>query len=391
MRRVGLIAASLFAFASLAQAEPIFRMDLSAPVIFTSETPDGGTSSPGTTVSLADRAPIPWENLQHQEFDFSSLLTVTPPGASTPAWGIDSTSPGYDLPSGLVFSEGVLSGTATDAPDEYSFSVSATVSGVMDSHVYTVSLSDAMDEDASDLIAAMTVEPDQGRIDLIDQTVVALKQAGVWSKLDLLYVPAAHDRQAAALNWLEPTAHPLTEVGTIGFGEDIGLRADGPSSYLTTSWSAGVSGAYFAQNAASMGGKLHGTPRAGTTLSQIAAIAGNGGYPSTLRYRTGSTDDLQAGLNGNFFPSVGSGFSDSAIPVAIVRSSASDLFYYRAGNQVATVSSPSAGKSLDYPRFIADGNGYTQQELQYVFIGGALTSGEISAITSILGAYLAGL
>ena len=54
------------------------------------------------------------------------------------------------------------------------------------------------------IAAAFTTPPTTARKNLIDAAVVALKSAGVWTKLDALYLFAAADSQAAIINWKAP-------------------------------------------------------------------------------------------------------------------------------------------------------------------------------------------
>lgn len=67
------------------------------------------------------------------------------------------------------------------------------------------------DSDANALFAAMTVQPNTLRKKIILSTIHSLKLAGIWNKLDALWIPAAHDRQAARLNWRNPALFELTE------------------------------------------------------------------------------------------------------------------------------------------------------------------------------------
>jgi hypothetical protein len=68
----------------------------------------------------------------------------------------------------------------------------------------------AIDADAWAYIDAMTVVPSFARQTLLNTLVTALKTAGVWSKLDVLYLLAAHDNQASRLNAKAPATFSLT-------------------------------------------------------------------------------------------------------------------------------------------------------------------------------------
>ena len=96
-----------------------------------------------------------------------------------------------------------------------------------------------VDASAAALIARMTSTPSAARQTLITALVAALKTAGVWTKLDVLYVLAAHDAQAARLNW-KADAYNLTAVNSPIFTTDRGYAGDGVSMHLTAgvNWNA---------------------------------------------------------------------------------------------------------------------------------------------------------
>ena len=83
------------------------------------------------------------------------------------------------------------------------------------------------------LFARMTTQLSVGRKALINDLIVALKAAGVWTKLDVLHVMAAADSQTARQNWLADQ-YNLTPVSAPVFTPDQGYQGDGASSYLST-------------------------------------------------------------------------------------------------------------------------------------------------------------
>ena len=75
------------------------------------------------------------------------------------------------------------------------------------------------------LLRRMDTVPPLPRQILIDQTIRGLFSAGVWDTFDVLYFLAAHDAQAALLNW-KADAHNLALVsGTVTFTADVGYRS----------------------------------------------------------------------------------------------------------------------------------------------------------------------
>lgn len=108
-------------------------------------------------------------------------------------------------------------------------------------------------EDAATLVAAMVATPTNTRQALINDYIAALDAAGVWDKLDILYVIAAHSEQAARLNWKAPASFAATNVGAgPTFVANRGITGNGSSTAWNTGWTAGTHGVNFVQDNASM-------------------------------------------------------------------------------------------------------------------------------------------
>ena len=86
------------------------------------------------------------------------------------------------------------------------------------------------------LFAEMDVQPNAARQALIQSTIRALINANIWNSLDVFYMLAAHDSQAASLNWKSPTVNQLGVSGTPTFTVDEGYTGDGISEHLTTGY-----------------------------------------------------------------------------------------------------------------------------------------------------------
>lgn len=61
-------------------------------------------------------------------------------------------------------------------------------------------------------LAEMEVQPDNDRINIIDQLIDSLVTADVWDKLTGLWLQASHTAQAARLNVVDPGVHSLTDT-----------------------------------------------------------------------------------------------------------------------------------------------------------------------------------
>ena len=89
----------------------------------------------------------------------------------------------------------------------------------------------SIDADASALVARMNVAPATDRAERIDRLVRDLKAAGAWDRIAVLHIHAAHDAQAAGLNW-KGASFTATPVNAPDFLPDRGFAGDGASSHL---------------------------------------------------------------------------------------------------------------------------------------------------------------
>ena len=94
--------------------------------------------------------------------------------------------------------------------------------------------------EATALFARMSVQPDSTRKTLIDNLCNALVSAGVWAKLDCLYVTAAHDAQAARLNWVS-SSYNVVAGGSPTFTTDRGYTGDGVGATLSSTFNPSTS------------------------------------------------------------------------------------------------------------------------------------------------------
>lgn len=108
------------------------------------------------------------------------------------------------------------------------------------------------DPDAEALFARFTTPPTDERKGIINTLIVALKTAGVWSKLDALYLMAAHDAQAARRNWVQD-AYNLSAINGPTFTQDRGYAGNGSSSYLNTGFIPAAVGGEFTLDSAHYG------------------------------------------------------------------------------------------------------------------------------------------
>lgn len=235
------------------------------------------------------------------------------------------------------------------------------------------------------LFARMTGQPTPTRKELISNLIESLKADGVWTKLDALYVMAAHDAQAAQRNWIADQFN-LTEVSAPTFTADQGYQGSG-TNYLGTGFDASVvAGAKFTLNSASFGFWSR-TAAASATTGEFDMGVTATTVRADLRARQ-STQQAGYIINENTLNTPantdGSGF------FAAIRSASNARTLRR--NQTALASDTVASVSLVTGEFsiLARGTsaGRSVRQIAAAFIGGALTPTESNALQSALNTYL---
>lgn len=102
------------------------------------------------------------------------------------------------------------------------------------------------------IVDAMPVPPAFNLQILYNILVGELKDAGIWDKLDLLYILAVGAAGNALINWIDPGTDDLTAVNSPVFTANRGYTGDGVTSYLDTGI-AGNALTNFLQNSAIAG------------------------------------------------------------------------------------------------------------------------------------------
>jgi hypothetical protein len=230
-------------------------------------------------------------------------------------------------------------------------------------------------------IAAMTVAPLRTRSFLLDDTIGALQAEGLWQKLDVLYLLAAHDAQAARVNIRAPGGSALTAYGAASFTPDSGYAGDGSAAYLGSGFVPGAGDAYdlasahagvfildeiasagFAAGAAGAAGELALGPRTGGGML------------------TGSINDLGPALSAAIATSVGH---------SVVCRDGGSRTLYRDGVAAGTDSLAATALPDSELTVLRAGAGFGPWQVAAAHAGGALTAPESAALHSILAAYLA--
>lgn len=155
------------------------------------------------------------------------------------------------------------------------------------------------------LFAAMTTPPSAARKAAIDTLIKALKASGDWSELDVFWMLAAADSQAARLNWKDPSFSALVGVNSPTFTADKGFKGDGSSSRLTFAYDANsFAGAKLTPNLAAAGIYILQAPSTGggIVLSHGNTRLATNGPLTAIQYRVndGTSGNITAMIGGHY-------------------------------------------------------------------------------------------
>jgi len=237
--------------------------------------------------------------------------------------------------------------------------------------------------EATTLIAAMSVAPSEARKQAIDTLVGALKTASVWSKIDAMWVLAAHDEQAGRLNWKLPGTYTATVVNSVTFTTDRGFAGDGVSGCLDTGFAPATHGVQFTQNNAHLGvyqrtgGSNGNEPFSANNATIRHAVAGGTG--TATRSNLNSATSI-TGAAGGTQPLHGMGRRNDASNVSIMRD----------GAQVtAPTAAASAAIQASNMRIGVRANGtFVTHQVAMAHLGAYLDDTESAALYAAANAYM---
>lgn len=251
----------------------------------------------------------------------------------------------------------------------------------------------AIDTDAWAYIAAMTVRPSHARQTLIKTLVESLKSAGLWAKLDCLYLLAAHHEQASRLNARSPGNFALvaTTANSIApsFTADRGWRGGGAGTtaggYLAGGFNATVGSNQLQQNSAHLAvwvqqasaGAVQGTYRDAGGGQALIACRNPTAVLWCMSNAAGADVPAQGGDGTGFY--------------AWSRQSAASYHAYQDVNDLGTISRASAAPVSGAFHVLRGGSGYSDARLAAAGWGAGLSGAEITALRNVLHDYLAGV
>ena len=152
------------------------------------------------------------------------------------------------------------------------------------------------DTEAELLFARMTTPPTYGRKRIINDAILALKDAGIWDKLDSFYMFAAADSQAAYLDWKRGTKEG-TLVGSASFTADVGISGSTTAgSRFNTAFIPSSDGVNYESHFSAMGCYVTARPTAGATAAYFGAYGSSANQTVSL-IETTAADTLIGKMN----------------------------------------------------------------------------------------------
>lgn len=177
-----------------------------------------------------------------------------------------------------------------------------TIGGVTD----TFTITTVANSEASMLIGRFSADPGVARRGLVDTLIGALKAAGLWAKIDVLQVYAAHDSQAAGLNW-KSASFTATPQASPTFTADRGYAGDGSAAYVDTGFANNAAGANW-QGSSSLATYAVGV-NVGGTVGASNYVFGLTGGAASVRFNpyngTGASGRFFSGSEQNFTNAAG--------------------------------------------------------------------------------------
>ncbi len=230
--------------------------------------------------------------------------------------------------------------------------------------------------------AAMSVQPDSTRKTYYNNYIKALKNAGVWAKLDVISLYAAHDAQAALLNLKNPGTFDATLVDPttdVTFTVDRGFTTNGTDNYVDTNFNPSTAGGAFTQNAACFGIRCLSTGQ--FSVTPCGWFDGTDGVSLNPR---NTSDDPQFRINQASASAQSTTLSTAAAFLLANRSASNATQLYRNGAAVTVNTNPNQtstalnNNNLYIGRLSAAG--FAAIQCASTYLGGSLDATENSAL-----------
>lgn len=238
------------------------------------------------------------------------------------------------------------------------------------------------------LLGRMEAQPSATRKIQIDNLIKSLKNKGIWSKLDVLYVFAAHTEQAALLNWVGDYSN-ATKVNSPTFTTDRGFAGNGSSSYLNSNYNTATQAVNLSQNSASIG--IY-------SRTELASNVDDCGTAKTTATTGGLYVSHRAANNSSYWRS-NTGTTESTVITTslgwkiVSRTASNSATIYQntiAKETITTVSSTPVSLVTYIGATNVNGSpsGYSPRQFSAFFVGAGLDSASVVSIVNFFETYL---
>jgi hypothetical protein len=237
-------------------------------------------------------------------------------------------------------------------------------------------------EESTALFAAMSSQPTDERKLQIDAFIVSVKATGVWSLLDVFYMFASHDSQAARLNWKNPgTLTATVAAGSPTFTTDRGYTGDGLTAYISLGYDPSVSSLGMALNSAHAG--CYGLTSSVNAHADLTSFNLN---RLAIRVRSGSTSNQQIRISTGSSTNMATGGN---VPHHIVASRVESANQRGYRNGVFDTTGAVASSALPGDiRVFGDGTVFSDRQIACVHVGQGLTDQNVADCYSAINTYL---
>lgn len=216
--------------------------------------------------------------------------------------------------------------------------------------------------------------------------VTSLKDAGIWSLLDVFYV-FANDGGGdfATLNWKAPSSYQITRVNTPTFTSNQGFNGNGTTQYINTGWVPSTNGVNYTLNSASAGCHIYahvteakvdfGTCPSGIGSTPTLFFRADEGFGSSV-YSVNQAPNATFSNGGNC-----AGFHMSQ------RKDSANVYHFKNGSQVDTEADASTAVPSGAIYLLANNNSgsaatFSTRKMSCFFAGASLSGLESSFYTS---------
>lgn len=260
--------------------------------------------------------------------------------------------------------------------------------------------SGGIDVDAQDIIDHMSPTPDAIRKGAINAFVTSLKLSGVWDKLDVLNVFAAHASSPGRMTWKNVIGKEWslsTMLGSTTFEVDVGVvGASGGSTTnrVETTFDPAEDGINYQQDDFSVGIYLHTNP---TTTNDELFGAADVFTLSQVRARYDVAQDKIQAIGECATPETSALNSSELGLLVLQRPDSSKFEVYNSSGKIIDKAAASiaqtAGNTNNFWLFGCSGTGTATSDakISMFFAGACLTPTEISDLNTAAETYMAAL